>query len=167
MGGLIMISIVVLVAAFYPSGATQQGPGQAIGMTAPAPTLPRIGGGNLNLQSLRGHAVLMNLWATWCGPCRRETPALQRLSQRERGRLVVVGIDEGESLEVIKAFVRRFELTYPIVLDQSQQLGTQLHLAGLPSSFFVDKNGIIRDAVDGEMTYQTMVEKSQQLFAER
>ena len=79
-GAAVAAALAVLIAAFYPSVTTNfGGPAQVVGMSVPGIALPRPEGGFLNLQALRGHYLLINLWATWCGPCRRETPALERL----------------------------------------------------------------------------------------
>jgi peroxiredoxin len=88
-------------------------------------------------------------------------PALERLARQQTGRLVVVAIDQGEAPATAASFAKRFGVTFPVGTDQGQQLGTQLHLAGLPSSFFIDKSGVIREAVDGEMTYDVMLAKAQ------
>jgi len=165
-GGLVAIGLVVLVAAFYPNGAVQnRGPADVIGTAAPSFTVPLVGGGMLNLQSLRGKPVLLNVWATWCGPCRREMPALERLAREERNRLTVVAVDQGEDSATAEAYARRFGVTFPVAVDANQRLGTVLHLAGLPSSFFIDRRGVIRDAVDGEMTFDTMRSRANALTA--
>ena len=158
--------LIVLVAALYPNGAPQnRGPADVIGMNAPSFVVPLVGGGTIDLHSLRGKPVLLNVWATWCGPCRREMPALERLSREERDRLTVVAVDQGEDPSIAKAYARRFGVTFPVAVDANQRLGTVLHLAGLPSSFFIDKNGVIRDAVDGEMTFDAMLSRANALTA--
>ncbi|MBV8082049.1 MAG: TlpA family protein disulfide reductase [Candidatus Eremiobacteraeota bacterium] len=161
-GAIVAVALVVLIAAYFPSENDQsRGPGQVVGMTAPAVTVPLVKGGEVDLAGLRGHDVLLNLWASWCGPCRREMPALERLAREQTGRLVVIAVDQGEAPATAALFARRFGVTFPVGADQEQRLGTQLHLAGLPSSFFIDKNGVIREAVDGEMTYDVMWAKTQ------
>ncbi|MBC5826002.1 MAG: TlpA family protein disulfide reductase [Candidatus Eremiobacteraeota bacterium] len=165
-GGLVAAAIVIFVAAFFPTSGNQAaGPAQAVGAKMPDVVFPSLTGGTVDFTSLRGHRVLVNVWATWCGPCRREMPALQRLARVDSGHLDVIAIDQGEGSATVKAFASRFSIAFPIALDQSQRLGTVLHLIGLPSSFFVDKNGVIREAVDGEMDYATMSQKAQSLLA--
>jgi thiol-disulfide isomerase/thioredoxin len=159
-GGLGVVGLIVIIAAFYPNGIAQNsGPTQSVGMRVPAVRIPLVTGGMLDLRSLRGRPALVNVWATWCGPCRREMPALERLAREQQRRLTVVAVDQGEDIGTARAFARRFGVTFAVGVDASQQLGTELHLAGLPSSFFIDKDGIIREAVDGEMTYETMLAK--------
>jgi thiol-disulfide isomerase/thioredoxin len=160
-GAIVAVALVVLIAAFFPSEIDQnRGPTQVVGMTAPELAVPLVTGGSLRLRDLRGHDVLLNVWASWCGPCRREMPALERLARERTGTLLVVAVDQGEDPAVAAQFARRFGVTFPVASDQDQRLGTQLHLAGLPSSFFIDKRGVIREAVDGEMSYETMRDKA-------
>ena len=163
-GAIVAVALVVLIAAYFPSEIDQnRGPSQVVGLTAPELTVPLVTGGSIDLAALRGHDVLLNLWATWCGPCRREMPALQRLARERTGRLIVVAVDQGEAPATAAEFAKRFGVTFPVAVDEQQRLGTQLHLAGMPSSFFIDKSGVIREAIDGEMTYDMMVQKAERL----
>jgi thiol-disulfide isomerase/thioredoxin len=165
-GGLVVAAVIVLIAALYPNeNAPDRGPAQVVGGELPALTLPALHGPDVSLQALRGKNVLVNVWATWCGPCRREMPALTRLAHSMSPQLTVVAIDQGEDSRVVNAYVKQFSVDFPVYLDRDQRMGTMLHLIGLPSSFFVDKNGVVRDAVDGEMTYEIMSEKAQRLVA--
>ena len=164
-GGLVVAAVVVLIAALYPNeNAPERGPAQVVGGELPAFTLPALGGSDTSLATLRGKDVVVNVWATWCGPCRREMPALERLARSMSPRLTVVAIDQGEDSQVVNAYVKQFNVSFPVYLDRDQRVGTTLHLVGLPSSFFVDRSGVVRDAVDGEMTYQMMLEKARQLM---
>ena len=169
-GGLVVVAVVVLTAMFVPSDFDQalhtfSGPAeQVVGTALPDAVVPNIDGGKIELAGYRGRPMLVNLWATWCGPCRREMPALERLSKEETG-LTVVAIDQREDPAVVRSYVKRFGVTFPVGIDDQQALGTDLHLIGLPSSFFVDSGGVIRDAVDGEMTYQMMTAKARALLA--
>ena len=170
-GGLaVTVAVVVLTAMFVPSEVdqdrnTHRGPAQVIGQTMPDLKVARLGGGDIALNDFRGRDVLVNVWATWCGPCRREMPALEHLSRAQNGRLLIVAIDQGEDPTAVRPYTTRFGVTFPIGLDADQQVGTVLHMVGMPSSFFVDRSGVIRDAVDGEMTYETMKAKAQTLVA--
>jgi thiol-disulfide isomerase/thioredoxin len=170
-GGLIVVAVVVLTAMFVPSDFDQArhsfgGPAeQVVGTALPDAIVPNINGGEIRLEALRGHPVLLNLWATWCGPCRREMPSLERLSKEQSGRLWVVAIDQREDVAVVRDYIKRFGVTFPVGIDEAQRLGTDLHLIGLPSSFFIDRRGVIQDAVDGEMTYDVMTEKTRLLLA--
>ena len=171
LGGLaVAVAVVVLLAMFVPSDfdrdlQTHRGPAQLVGRQMPDLNVERLGGGPIAMTSLRGRDVLVNVWATWCGPCRREMPALERLSKAEGQRLLIVAIDQGEDPATVGSYAKRFGVSFPVAVDDGQTVGTVLHLIGLPSSFFVDRAGIIRDAVDGEMTYDMMTSKARSLIA--
>ena len=169
-GGLVVVAVVVLTAMYVPSDFDQAlhtyaGPaGQVVGTALPEAVVSNVEGGRIDLAAYKGRPVLVNLWATWCGPCRREMPALERLSKEQVG-LTVVAIDQREDPAIVRSYLKRFGVTFAVGIDDSQQLGTDLHLIGLPSSFFVDRDGVIRDAVDGEMTYDVMNAKARTLLA--
>ena len=161
-----VVAVVVLVAAFYPNqNRSDRGPLEMVGTRLPAVTLPALHGAQLDTVSLIGRPVLVNIWATWCGPCRREMPALTLLSHRMGPGFSVIAIDQGEDARVVNAYVKQFGVDFPVYLDRDQRMGTMLHLVGLPSSFFIDRNGVVKDAVDGEMTYQMMTDKARHLVA--
>lgn len=137
------------------------------GRAVPNVVVPRLGDGTGSLAEYRGRAVLANLWATWCGPCKREMPALQRLSEAYRARgFVVVGIDDGEPASIVKRFVRSVEVTYPILLDSDMRYATAFSILGLPTSVFVRNNGIVDDAITGELSYSRMKRSTDRLLGD-
>lgn len=126
---------------------------------APAQSYPikRLDGATDSLDRYRGRVVLVNLWASWCAPCRSETPALEQLYQEEHAKgLVVLGIDQGESAEAASAFAREMKLTYPILLDEDQRYGRAYSAVGLPTTLVVDRTGHIVRGIDGELTLAQM-----------
>ena len=128
---------------------------------APAQSYPikRLDGATDSLERYRGRVVLVNLWASWCAPCRSETPALERLYEENRNKgLVVLGIDQGESAEAAGSFAREMKLTYPILLDEDQRYGRAYAAVGLPTSLVVDRTGHIVRGIDGELTLAQMHE---------
>jgi thiol-disulfide isomerase/thioredoxin len=128
---------------------------------APAQSYPVLGldGKGDSLARYRGHVVLVNLWASWCAPCRSETPALERLYEDDRARgLVVLGIDQGESASAAAAFAKEMKLRYPILLDEDQAYGRAYAAIGLPTSIVVDRGGRIVRGIDGELTLAQMTD---------
>ena len=125
-----------------------------VGFAAPDFTLETLEGETISLSELRGQAVLVNFWATWCPPCRAEMPAIQRVYDRYRDRgftVLAVNLQEGEGQTA--AFVEEMELTFPILLDREASVFARYRVMGLPSTFFVDRSGIIREVtIGGPMT---------------
>lgn len=118
------------------------------GAAAPAFELPRLAppddssSGDLALDSLVGRVVLLNFWATWCEPCEREIPAMERLYEmlpRDQFELVAVSIDD-DPTEVQK-FQERYRLTYPILLDHDQSVYATYQTMGVPESLLIDRKG--------------------------
>ncbi|MDO9468936.1 MAG: TlpA disulfide reductase family protein [Thiobacillus sp.] len=120
---------------------------------APALKLKDIEGKSHDLAKLRGKVVLINFWATWCPPCRREMPSMERLSQRFKGQpFVVLAVDVGEDADTIETFTSQLDttLTFPILLDTRSHTMRAWRVAGLPTTFLVDKQGrIVASAIGG------------------
>ena len=118
---------------------------------APEFTLERLDeDGTLSLSSLRGSAVVLNFWASWCQPCKEEAPVLEQLwrENRERG-LVVVGLDAKDFRRDARAFVERFELTFPIAFDGPGDTVAPYGVTGFPETFVIDREGRVVDAFAG------------------
>ncbi|MFN3543445.1 MAG: TlpA family protein disulfide reductase [Thiobacillus sp.] len=129
---------------------------------APALKLKDLEGKTHDLAALRGKVVLINFWATWCPPCRREMPSMERLAQRFRGQpFVVLAVDVGEDPDTIEAFTSQLDtaLTFPILLDTRSHAMRAWKVAGLPTTFLVDKEGrIVASAIGGrEFDHPEMV----------
>lgn len=123
------------------------GPGTTVGAAAPAYTTRALSGDSVSLAALRGKVVLLNVWATWCHPCREEIPQLQALHERHaQAGLAVVGVsvDAAGMDDGIRDFAREFKMTYPLWLDPDERISTQFLTIGVPSSFLIDRTGVIR-----------------------
>lgn len=127
-----------------------------------------LDGKSFSLAAEKGNVVLVNLWATWCGPCRMEIPQLQKIHEKyqERGfKVVGVSVDEGE-LSTVQKFVGDEKVTYPVVIDPEGKLAVILQTTQLPTSFILDRKGKIVWRQVGALTpnevagVETVIEKA-------
>jgi peroxiredoxin len=126
-------------------GDTTQG--TATSGSAPDFKLPRLTGpGRLSTDDLDGSPYVLNFWATWCDPCRKEMPAFERVWRRYKSRgVVIVGVNINDDLGDAREFAGDLGITYPLVVDENDELATELGVKGLPQTFFVDAAGAIVD----------------------
>jgi cytochrome c biogenesis protein CcmG/thiol:disulfide interchange protein DsbE len=122
------------------------------GFAAPDFTLKTPTGETYTLSELRGQAVLVNLWATWCPPCRAEMPAIDKMYQEYKGRgFIVLAIDmtyQDNPMNVIP-FTQEYGLTFPILLEETGDVASLYQLRSLPSSYFINRAGVIQEVVIG------------------
>jgi len=135
------------------------------GFPAPDFTLDTLGGESATLSAYRGKVVIVNLWASWCGPCRAEMPAIQKVytANRERGlEVLAVNSTFQDSQADAQEFAQNSGLTFPILLDRDGAVSKRYLLRALPSTFFIDRKGVIRSVVFGgpmtEALVQTKIE---------
>lgn len=122
-------------------------------VSAPNFTLGRLDRpGKLQLASLRGKAVVLNFWASWCYPCKKEAPALERLWRQRDGSVIVLGVDVNDFSGDARKFMRKHGLTYPVVHDNGNVTSPKYGLTGLPETFFVDRHGRVVGHVAGQVT---------------
>ena len=102
------------------------------------------------LSDLRGKPVLINFWASWCWPCRQEMPFIQQIHEEwaEKG-LVVLTVNLGESPSTVEHFLQRYGFSFPVLLDTKRVTSTRYNIRGIPTTFFIDRDGIIQERVIG------------------
>ena len=135
----------LLTAAIVALGliAACQRSGKLVGQPAPDVTLSDLSGHTVRLANLKGRVVFLNMWATWCQPCREEMPSMQALYQRMHGpdfEMVAVSADEAGK-GVVEEFVREMHLTFPVLLDPDGQAAMRYGVTGFPETFIIDRNG--------------------------
>lgn len=158
----------ILVPLFSSQAGHATGPAGMAGQAAPVFALQDDRGAPASLTRYRGQIVVMNLWASWCPPCRAEMPDLQRLSQAYRGRgLAIVGVNEGESPERARAFAGALHITFPIWIDDQQQYGRVYAALGLPTTIIVGRDGTVVRGFDGALAYPQMRAAVNDLVAAR
>jgi peroxiredoxin len=128
------------------SGAVQELRKVKVGQPAPDFTLPDVTGKPVKLSSFHGQkTVLLDFWATWCGPCRMALPDLQDLSDKYKDRgLEVLAIDQGESANQVQYFLKRRQYSLLFLLDEGSTVGDSYGVRGIPTSVLVDKNGVVQ-----------------------
>jgi peroxiredoxin len=138
---------------------SQRGAAPAVGHPAPNFTLQTLDGDTLALNELAGTPVVLNFWATWCGPCRNEMPALQAASERFGDRVRILGVDQAEDAATVQEFIDELGITFTIPMDAEQQVSSELYnVQGLPTTYFIDSEGIISKVWMGEMNSITLEE---------
>jgi thiol-disulfide isomerase/thioredoxin len=117
-----------------------------------------VTGETVALSALRGRPVVLNFWATWCPPCRAELPELQAASQRYAGQLEIIGVNQAEPAAGVGGFAQDMGLTFPIPLDARGEVSRQYAVRSLPTTFFIDRAGIIRRIQSGPLTEATLAQ---------
>lgn len=141
-------------------------------MAAPAMMLKDLDGHAVELAKLRGKVVVVNFWATWCPPCRREFPSMERLRQKlAKKPLVILAVNEGESVEAIEQFTFSLDLqpAFPVLLDPVGDAMSLWPVRGLPTTFIIDNRGrVAYRAIGGrEFDHPEMLRAIEKLFGEK
>jgi len=145
--GLVSIGIVAYMLLNKPSDTPQDFSTVPVQVNYPAPelTLVDLAGNSVSLRDHLGSVVLVNLWATWCPPCKDEMPTLQTFYEKYKvDGFILLAIDQEETLEVVEPFVREFGLTFPVWLDEDYQAQQVFNTMNLPSSYVIDRSGRVR-----------------------
>ncbi|MFQ5595195.1 MAG: peroxiredoxin family protein [Anaerolineae bacterium] len=165
---VVVLSIVASacgVARGQPAGTAADVPvGNKAGMEAPDFTLTEVTTGeSVSLSQLRGRPVLINFWATWCGPCRLEMPHLQAAYEQYRDKgftVLAVDVKFDDGPEAVQAFIDELGLTFPIVKDETGVVEIdKYNVLGYPTSVFIDRQGVIQYIHRGPMTKDFIEEK--------
>jgi len=130
-----------------------------VGQPAPALVVPQLGGGTIDLATLKGKSVWVNFMATWCPSCQDEFPLMSGFAARYGGSgLVVVAVDVREDEGTLAGFAQRLNATFPLGLDSDGQAARRWGAVALPVHFWIDATGIVRDGAAGGIGADTMVE---------
>jgi cytochrome c biogenesis protein CcmG/thiol:disulfide interchange protein DsbE len=146
----VIVALAVAGATVGSGTAAPQNYGQAKNFT-----LSVLGhaGQHLSLQSMAGRPVIVNFFASWCGPCQRETPMIARFYRDDGGRPAIIGVDVNDSASAAMRFVRKAGVTYPVVADLAQApTAIAYDLPGLPDTFFLNSHHVIVKRVFGAVT---------------
>ena len=121
------------------------------GHPAPDFALKNLDGEQVRLSDFKGKPVIVNFWATWCPPCRAEFPDFQKVSVEQGDRLAIIGVNHttGDSPQFVPDFVAEFGITFPIVLDETGETIKTYKVIGLPTTVFIDSDGIVKEVFTG------------------
>jgi len=138
--------------------------GTSIGNFAPDFELESIAGGNVKLSDFKGKAVILNFWASWCPPCKEEMPLFENAYRAKSDKIVVIGVNLQESRENIKVFIKKFEISFPILLDPNSEVKELYNVFTQPVTYFINKEGKIIGKKFGPLTGQEISEKVDKLI---
>lgn len=126
---------------------------------APPFSAQALDGSNITLKSLKGKAIILNFWATWCIPCKIEIPLLEKtyLEHKNNG-LVVLGANYRQPAPIIKRFVSKNPISFPILLDEEGELSKKYAVFALPATYFIDKKGNYLGSHTGLLTPENLIE---------
>jgi cytochrome c biogenesis protein CcmG, thiol:disulfide interchange protein DsbE len=167
-GAFFTLSLIWIYFSRLPTDSTPT-PGKAAphpGFAAPEISLLTLAGEEISLSDFRGHPVIINFWATWCPPCRAEMPAMQRafLDYQDEGVIfLAVNSTSQDSVSAVENFIGQYGITFPILLDKEGDAMDSYQISSLPTTYFIDRSGIIREVVIGgpmaEALLRTRIDK--------
>lgn len=156
------------------SGGPEPGPAReaaapgSLAVEADVVAFPTLSGDSASLRDYRGEVVVLNLWGTWCPPCRREIPDLVELQERiepRGGTVVGLAVDSG-SPEEIRAFAEKYGMNYPIWISETRKVVSHYRAMGFPTTLLIDREGVIRERYLGPQTAESLMEDLEPLLEE-
>ncbi|MEE8318786.1 MAG: redoxin family protein [Dehalococcoidales bacterium] len=148
-----LMLVIVFTLGLGLAGCSSAGTAPEVGKLAPDFQLSNLEGQSVSLSDFRGQPVLVNFWASWCGPCRYEMPFLQQIHEEQAANgLVVLGINLGESPGEVREFMGEFGLTFTTLLDSEQDVALMYNVRSIPTTLLIDENGVIQGRKVGAFT---------------
>ena len=139
-----------------------------VGSPAPEIVLKDLQGRDVKLSDLRGKVVLVNFWATWCKPCKEEMPAMQASYDKLRDKgFVVLAVNELEDTARVAEHIRTHGHTFEVVMDHNNQVANMYGVVGLPASFLIDPQGIVRERIAGSLLTESRIEEMVKKYGEK
>lgn len=135
--------------------ASSQSSGLQVGAKAPDFELKTLAGDQVKLSNLKGKKVMLNFWATWCPPCKEEMPAMEKFYKQGHKDLVILAVNIDPQYDV-KGFAHKNGITFPILLDTNDQVNEKYQILSIPTTYFIDHNGIIQNKYTGAMNLDMM-----------
>lgn len=136
-------------------------PAPQVGKPAPDFQLPNLEEQPISLSDFRGKPVLLNFWATWCGPCVFEMPFIQGIFEESSDTgLVILAVNIGETPSTVRDFIQAGNFSFPVLLDTSQDVALEYNVRGIPTTFLIDKDGIIQAIKVGAFSSMLEIKRS-------
>ncbi len=156
--GVLLVAAALLVSIGVAMGKQGAQVAPEPGYVAPNFTLTDFQGKSLSLNSFRGQPVFLNFWASWCPPCRAEAPDLVKMYHKYGARIQFIGVNlTGSDIRAnALAFMRQIGMTYPVLMDTTLSVTGQYRVIGIPTSLFINRNGVIVARISGPMTLPVM-----------
>jgi thiol-disulfide isomerase/thioredoxin len=118
--------------------------------------LPLLNGTKISLSQFKGKVVFLNFWATWCGPCRSEMPSMEAVYQNLKDKgLEILAVNLGDSKSKVSAFMKENKLSFPAVLDEKSTTGSYYNVQAIPTTYIIDKRGLIVARIVGSINWNT------------
>jgi len=150
---IVVVAVVVLVGAtLFAANNAATAKVATVGQPAPNFTLSTVDGKQVSLSQFKGKPVIINFWATWCPPCRLEMPALEEISHQAADKgFVLLAVNQEEDAATVKTFLTQNKYDYLSVLDLDGAVSAKYQVTGIPTSIFVDANGIVQEMHTGTL----------------
>ena len=159
MNRILTATVVVLTLVLLTVGCSSSAP--QVGKQAPDFQLPNLEGQPISLSDFRGKPVLVNFWAVRCPPCRFEMPFIQAIFEESSDtELVVLAVDIGEAPSTVKDFIQSGNFSFPVLLDTSQDVALEYNIRAIPTTFLIDKDGIIQEIRVGAFPSMLEIKRS-------
>lgn len=154
-------SLRALLGLLLAASATLASAAATVGTAAPDFTLRTLSGSNMRLQEQRGQVVLVNFWATWCGPCRKEMPHLNRIADKYKSSgLVLMGVNVDDNVKNAADLSAKLGVNFPVLLDTDKKVSRLYDLNSMPSTMVIDRSGRVRYVHRGYQDgYEDMYDK--------
>lgn len=144
-------------------GQSQSTTGLQKGQIPPSLVLETLSGELFSEAELEGKKVVINFWATWCGPCRMEMPDMVRVAEEYKDDLVVLAVNVAEDESEVESFVQEFEMDFPVLLDRTGELTSQFQVLAIPTTYFLNSDGTIAVKHTGMLSYSQLIHAYQGL----
>ena len=177
LGTLVVAALIIGLVWFLgrPGVATSQaitltaqatGPAPRIDQPAPEFNLRTLDGQVVSLSDYKGQPVWISFWASWCPPCRAENPDIEEMYQKYKGEgLVILAPAIGEDSSAVAGYVKRTDLTFTVGVDETTELAANYRIVGIPTHFFIDRDGVLRVWRIGSMSTKTMEKNIEKIIS--